>query len=168
MGWVVLVRGPGMIEAAKTTASAGAIWAIVIVAVLCLAFWLGMVAWADAHPVWRRHELPEMQGSVLGGIHRAEGGRSVAPDRYEAAIDTEGLGEVPAQRVEGEPGMAPAAAYGPGAGMGPAVPTQRRAAAGQPQPAGTGQDVPGQRGGEGDRPEQSGAGQGGTDRRGLE
>jgi len=157
-----------MIEAAKTTASAGEIWAIVIVAVLCLAFWLGIVAWADMHPVWRRHQLPDMQGSVLGGIHLAAGGRSVAPDRTEAAIETEERRGAPIESdMVAEPAMTPAAAgqpagaYGTGAATGPALPAQRRGAADQSQPAGAAPDVPGQRAGESDRPQPAGTQTGG-------
>jgi len=177
-GWVVLVRGPGMIEAVRTTASPAAIWAIVIVAVVCLAIWLGAVAWADMHPIWRHHQEPEMPGSVLGGVHRAAGGRSVAPDRNEPAIETGELAQVPAQRgMEPESATAAAAAeqraaaYGPGAAREPVLPARRQAAADQPQPAATTQaggtpEMPAQRTGDADRPEQSTAGPSSTERRG--
>jgi hypothetical protein len=170
-----------MIEAVRTTASTGAVWAIVIVAVVCLAFWLAVVAWADMHPIWRHHQDPEMQGSVLGGIHLAAGGRSVAPDRTEAAIETEERRGVPAQPgMEPEPAMAPgteqpAAAYGPGAARGPGLPAQRSGEADQPRPASTQADtvpdMPAQRTGDADQPEQSPAGPrpaGGADQRGGE
>lgn len=51
-----------MVEAAKTTASAGEVWAICVVMVICLAFWLSMVAWADKNPVHRGRDLPDMPG----------------------------------------------------------------------------------------------------------
>ena len=86
-----------MLEAVHTTASPVAIWTICIVAVACLAFWLGAVAVADMHPFWRHWQVQKMPGPVLGGMHVAEGGRSVAPDRYAPASLTEPL-EVPAQR----------------------------------------------------------------------
>ena len=126
-----------MVEAVRTTASPAAIWAIVVVATLCLAFWLGAVAWADMHPRVRHRQVPEMPGPVLGGIHVAEGGRSVAPNRDAPAAFDEPRPDVPAQRSEAaEP-------------------------AGTPEP--TGRVVPGPRGGDADQPERSGA----ADRRGT-
>ena len=77
-----------MIEAVKTTASPAEIWAIVVVAVACLAFWLGAVAWADRHPLWRDRQVPEMPGPVLGGMHLGSGGRSVAPNREAPSVLT--------------------------------------------------------------------------------
>jgi hypothetical protein len=63
-----------------------------VVAVLCLAAWLGAVAYAAAHPKVKHRRVPNMPGPVLGGMHLAEGGRSVAPNR-------DALARVPAQRT---------------------------------------------------------------------
>jgi hypothetical protein len=128
-----------MVEAVRTTASPAAIWAIVVIASVCLVFWLGAVAWADMHPPVRRRQLPEMPGPVLGGVHVAEGGRSVAPTRDAPAVFGEPLPDVPAQR------------------SGAAEP------AGTPEPAG--RVVPGQRSGETDQPERSAAGSAAADSR---
>jgi len=78
-----------MVLAAQTTASPAAIWTIVIVMVACLVFWLGAVVLADRHPYVRHPQIPEMPGPVLGGVHLAEGGRSVSPDRDAPAVFTD-------------------------------------------------------------------------------
>ena len=88
-----------MTEAVRTTASPAAIWTICVVAVLCLAFWLFMINYADKHPYVRHRRLPDMPGPVLGGIHRAEGGRSVAPNRELPADLTIPEPQVPSQRA---------------------------------------------------------------------
>ena len=139
-----------MIEAAKTTATAAEIWVICVVMVVCLAFWLSMVAWADRHPVWRGRRLPEMPGPVLGGIHVASGGRSVSPTRdappvltYEESVEFEqgeGEGEAPATerpRVPGQrsPGARPAPAGGGQAGAVPGMPAPRSGDADRPEPS---------------------------------
>jgi hypothetical protein len=131
-----------MVEAVRTTASPAAIWAIVVVAVGCLVFWLAAIWVADKNPFWRHWQAPEMQGPVLGGIHAAEGGRSVAPNREAPAVfteplQTEPLPEVPAPGVPAqrpaapEPAAAPAAGEAPAAGS--ALPAQRSADADQPE-----------------------------------
>ena len=95
-----------MVEAAKTTASAGAIWAICVVMVICLAFWLSMVAWADKHPIHRGRELPDMHVPVLGGMHVAgASGRSVAPNRDAPAVLTD-ADEMAEAWAGAEPGRA--------------------------------------------------------------
>ncbi len=88
-----------MVEAVRTTASPAAIWAICVVAVGCLAFWLGALAVADRNPYWRHWRNPDMPGPALGGTHVAEGGRSVSPDREAPAVFGETLPEVPAPRA---------------------------------------------------------------------
>ncbi len=126
-----------MILAVNTTVSAVDIWVIVIVAVGCLAFWLGAVMWADAHPDIRHRQLPDMPGPVIGGMHVAEdGGRSVSPNREAPPVL-----RVPGQRsAEPEPvsGQPP-----------PGVPV-----------------MPAQRAGEADRPEHATAAPGTPDRPG--
>jgi len=91
-----------MIEAARTTASPAAIWTIAVVALGCLAFWLVAIWIADKNPFWRHWQAPEMPRPVLGGIHAAEGGRSVSPHREAPAVFTEPLPEVPAQRADAD------------------------------------------------------------------
>ena len=85
-----------MIEAVRTTASPAAIWTICVVALGCLAFWLGAIALADKYPRWRHWQAQDMPGPALGGIPAA-GGRSVSASRDADAASTEPL-EVPAQR----------------------------------------------------------------------
>jgi hypothetical protein len=48
--------------AVRTTASPAAIWTIVVVAVVCLVFWLAMIWYADRHPYVRQSRLPDMRG----------------------------------------------------------------------------------------------------------
>jgi hypothetical protein len=48
--------------AVRTTASPAAIWTIVVVAVVCLVFWLAIIWYADAHPYVRQSRLPDMPG----------------------------------------------------------------------------------------------------------
>jgi hypothetical protein len=132
-----------VILAVNTTVSAVDIWAIVIVAVLCLAFWLGAVMWADSHPDIRHRQLPEMPGPVIGGMHVAEdGGRSVSPNR-EAP---------PVLRVPGQRSTEPEPASG-------------QPASGQPAPGQPAPEVPGMRAGEADRPERAAAAPGSTPER---
>lgn len=127
-----------MILAARTMASPGAIWLICAVAVVCLAFWLYMVMVVATRPSVRHRRMPHMQGAVLGGMHLAEGGRSVAPNRELPAllpdlVQTETGQRVPAQRVPGLPEPARAAGAGP-------IPAQRTADAGTTAQAGTAAD----------------------------
>lgn len=129
-----------MYEAVKTTASAGEIWTIVIVAVGCLAFWLGAVAWADMHPFVRSRQAPDMQGPVLGGMHLGSGGRSVSPNREAPSVLTN-VDEMPYDQRDYQPEHDEAAQWEGGArGTGePWVPVQRgaepRPAPAEPEPA---------------------------------
>jgi hypothetical protein len=114
--------------AVRTTASPAAIWAIVIVAVVCLAFWLIMVMVYANRPDPRYRRMADMPGPVLGGIHMAAGGRSVAPTRDASAVLGEDfLTDLSAERP------APAAQVptqrGPDAPTKP-IPAQRTAADG--------------------------------------
>jgi hypothetical protein len=164
-----------MVEAVRTTASPAAIWAICIVAVACLAFWLIMISYADKHPYVRHRRLPEMPGPVLGGVHLAEGGRSVAPGRELPAVLPDLAAtepHIPAQRTRRQqpaPTAAPTPA-GAGASAKPATAPEPAGAEGWPQPtmsgasaeptaagrpAGTGarpESVPAQRTAPGDAP----------------
>jgi hypothetical protein len=83
------------LSAVHTLASAAGIWAIVIVAVVCLAFWLTMVVTMAQRGYARderrqRHapQLPhvgERDLPVVGGMHAGHGGRSLGPTRDEPA-----------------------------------------------------------------------------------
>ncbi|MGH3215200.1 MAG: hypothetical protein ACRDL9_11570 [Trebonia sp.] len=58
--------------ALRTTASPAAIWVIVVVSVVLLAFWLAMVMVYAARPDPRLRRVADRPGPVLGGIHMAE------------------------------------------------------------------------------------------------
>jgi hypothetical protein len=116
-----------MTEAVRTTASPAAIWTICVVAVLCLAFWLFMINYADKHPYVRPRRLPDMPGPVPGGVHLAEGGRSVAPNRELPADLTVPEPRVPPQHTpqpSAEPVRTSEPTAAPGTQPGP-VPAQR-------------------------------------------
>lgn len=142
-----------MVEAVRTTASPAAIWAICIVAVACLAFWLGMVSYADRHPYVRNRRLPEMPGPVLGGYHVAEGGRSVAPNREAPAERGDLFADLAAQApTAGHPGEAETGRPQVPAQRGPRAPAEPTA---PPSPTGAGarpEPVPAQRTAPGDTP----------------
>ena len=85
-----------MYLAVKTTATPVEIWAIVIVAVICMAFWLAMVVGFASRPDPRKRERSQLmdipvvggvQVPVAGGMHVAAGGRSVAPSRDAPATE---------------------------------------------------------------------------------
>lgn len=167
-----------MIEAAKTYASTGEIWAIVVVAVVSLAIWLVGIAWTAEHPMWRHHQLPDMQGPVVGGMHVAEGGRSVAPNREAPPVLTIVDETRPDQ---GDTAPYPATAPYPGSpapypGPGPAadrprVPGQQRQEGVAQPPAGQragAQPMPAQRTGEADQPEHAATGAAGMVHRAAE
>lgn len=162
-----------MIEAAKTYASTGEIWAIVVVAVISLAIWLVGIAWTAEHPTWRHHQLPDMQGPVVGGMHVAEGGRSVAPNRVAPPVLTivdettpDQAGTEPEREMAGAPYPGP----GPAAGR-PRVPGQQRQEGVAQPPAGQragAQSMPAQRTGDADQPEHATTGAGGMAHRAAE
>jgi hypothetical protein len=127
-----------MVDAVRTTASPAAIWTICVVAVACLAFWLGMVVVYATRPDPRHRRVTDLSVPVLGGIHMAAGGRSVAPTRDAPAV-IEDFGTLGA-RPAGETGAGPAARPRVPAQRGPAapaepIPAQRAAGAGQPTAA---------------------------------
>lgn len=133
---MVLAWGPAMDLAVRTTASPAAIWTIVVVAVVCLAFWLAMVMVYANRPDPRNRRVAELPGPVLGGIHLAAGGRSVSPTRdapamFDDETSEQGLAapdaaqpQVPVQRAARAPAEP--------------IPAQRPASGG-PEPASTGQ-----------------------------
>ncbi len=119
-----------MIEAARTLASPAATWAIVIVAVSCLAFWLSMIMIAD------RQQVKASGPSLMPGepVQALGGTRQGAARRDHPAT----LG-VPGQRAAEAPaGPLPADA--------PTRPDLR-----------VYREMPAQRSGEGDRAERSGS-----------
>jgi hypothetical protein len=157
-----------MVEAVRTTASPTAIWAIVVVAVVCLAFWLIAVAYADAHPYVRQQRLPDMPGPVLGGMDQAEGGRSVAPNRDSPAEGGDLADLAAATPGAGQPGAAAEASQRQVPGQrGPQAPAEPVAARGaEPGPRGEGagdaptEPIPAQRGAPADTEAANRAGRG--------
>jgi len=97
-----------MYLAERTTASPAAIWVIVVVAVVLLAFWLFMVMVFATRPDPRLRPANGMPGPVRGGIRMAAGGHSV-----EAPAEP-----IPAQRSAAD-SPAPADTAGSGAGGSP-------------------------------------------------
>jgi hypothetical protein len=83
------------LSAVHQLATPAGIWAIVIVAVVCLAFWLTMVVTVAqrgyARDERRRRQAPQLPRvggrdlPVIGGMHAGAGGRSLAPSRDEPA-----------------------------------------------------------------------------------
>ena len=94
--------------ALKTTASPAAIWVIVVVAVVLLAFWLFMVMVYANRPDPRLRPAAGMPGPARGGIRMAAGGHSV-----EAPAEP-----IPAQRSAAD-SPAPADTAGSGAAGSP-------------------------------------------------
>jgi hypothetical protein len=63
---MVLTGGPAMVEAAQAAATSAVIWVIIVVAVLCLAFWLIAVLVADRRQAkLSRRRIPDRPGAVL-------------------------------------------------------------------------------------------------------
>ena len=106
--------------AVRTTASPGAIWTIVVVAVVLLAFWLFMVMVYANRPDPRFRQLAEMAGPALGGDVRTDLG--AAPQQET---------RVPVQR--GPQAHAPVA--GAVEPQPEPIPAQRTTPADAPQPA---------------------------------
>jgi hypothetical protein len=97
-------------EGVHTNASWPAILAICVVALVCLAALLFAVTFADAHPrVAPRPQQPELPGPVVGGVHTAAGGRSVAPSRDSSARPGEDFFTDLAAARPGEPPDEPSA-----------------------------------------------------------
>jgi hypothetical protein len=98
-----------MYLAAKVTATPVETWAIVIVAVICLAFWLVMVVGIAPRPDVRQRQrqprAPQVPFAgtppvpVSGGMHVAAGGRSVAPSRDAPAMEVPTLAEAAGSEV---------------------------------------------------------------------
>src|SRR6266700_1719022 len=125
---MVLAGGLAMVEAAQTEAAPAAIWVIIVVVLLCLAFWLTAVMVADRRQATlsRRQRMPDVPGPALGGSQAARTGQAAgtgqaeqtgqaaagAVPRARRAPDTQ-AGPVPqargrgAQRADGTPTEAP-------------------------------------------------------------
>jgi hypothetical protein len=71
------------------------LWVMCVIILGCLALWLVAVFMAARNPVWRNPRT-EIKGPVQGGRHIAAGGRSVAPDRDQSAMES-GIPDTPAQ-----------------------------------------------------------------------
>lgn len=135
-----------MVEAARTTASTGAIWAIVIVAVVALAFWLVAIYLADRSQV-----------RASGRARTATWPVDVSPWAQGSMAD-EQAGEIPEQAAP-----EPAGARGRHVRDEPATEGETPTRVDIPaQPAaGSGRHaMPAQRTGDADRAERSRAGQG--------
>lgn len=161
-----------MIEAVRTNVSPAGVWAVVVVAVACLAFWLVALAVASRYPGVHHRRTPGMPGPVLGGTHVSDCGRSVAPSRASAAMfDADEADAMAAAGAasEGSPVAAPhpvpvPSQRVPGAAPAPSQPTPGQPVLTQPSP---GQRAPGQpdapvmpaqRSGDADRPQHTAAG----------
>jgi hypothetical protein len=130
---MVLVGGPVMFLAVKTTTSAAGLWVIVVVAVGCLALWLYMVE-VFATRRGTRHDrigtaaAPELESRQAESRH-AEGATATAS---EVAVTRDDLPLVPRPRDSDR-----LPADGPGAGPpeGWTPPRQRQSPTDQPAPA---------------------------------
>ena len=88
-----------MYLAEKTTASPAGIWAIVIVAVVCLAFWLVMVVGIAPRPDARqRRGQQSLRVPLAGGDQVPVSGAPVTETRDD-------LHPLPSPRSTGEPGV---------------------------------------------------------------
>jgi hypothetical protein len=117
----MVLLGASMIEAAaiRDVISPVALGIMCVIVVGSLIAWLGAVFLAARTPYAKHRNLPRLQSQVLGGMHEAEGGRSVAPTR-DAPVDV--TPRVPEQRQpeRGEPERPPVAiGEGPGPDPGP-------------------------------------------------
>jgi hypothetical protein len=94
-----------MVAASQTTASTGGIWAIVIVAVLALAFWLTAIVLADRSQV-RASGRARLAGEVGPVPRGAWAGGSVPGERADDEAVSQGerptRADIPAQRA-GQP-----------------------------------------------------------------
>ena len=106
--------------AVRTTASPAAIWTIVVVAVVLLAFWLFMVMVYANRPDPRFRQLAGMAGPALGGDVHADLGAAPQPET-----------SVPVQRGQ----QAPATVAGAVQSQAEPIPVQRSTPADAPQPA---------------------------------
>jgi hypothetical protein len=80
---MVLVGGPAVVEAVRTTASTFAIWAIIAVAMLCLATWLVSIYIADSHQT-RLSRLRRQMDAPRPAVGEAAPAASIPGQRREA------------------------------------------------------------------------------------
>lgn len=85
------------------TASAGVVWAIVVVAVAGLAVWLIAVGFAQRTPYFRHAHHDRRRGRVQGGTH-VGGGRSVGPRRDARVVPDENPDDSTLPDHAGRPG----------------------------------------------------------------
>ena len=163
---MVLSWGLTMYEAAQTNVSTAGIWAIIVVAVACLAFWLGALALAARNPgvgdkrtPGMNRRMSGMMGPVLGGTHVSDCHRSVAPSRSSEAT----FADAEAEAILGAT-VASSAPAAPGQRVTGGAPVPSQSGAGQ---SGAGQSggrqagaptVPAQQTGDADQPRRAGAG----------
>jgi len=115
----------------QTTASTAGIWAIVIVGVIFLAFYLFMVCVIAPRPDRPSGRVSDLRVAVLGGTHLSSGGRSLSPRRDELATV---MATIPGQRQDaGVTVVRPGAQEG--TPIGTPMPMQREPAADQPTSA---------------------------------
>jgi hypothetical protein len=140
-----------MVEAARTTASTGAIWAIVIVAVVALAFWLVAIYLADRSQVRASGRARAVTWPVYVG------------QWAQGSMADEQAGEIPEQAAPEQAAPEPTEARGRHVRDEPATKGETPTRVDIPaQPAaGSGRHaMPAQRTGDADRAERSRAGQG--------
>jgi hypothetical protein len=145
-----------MFEAARTTASTGATWAIVIVSVSVLAFWLAAIYLADRSQVrasgrarpetWPAYEGPWARGGMAG-----EQAAQVPEQAVREPADARGRH---ARDETAPPGEAPTRVD---------IPAQPGEASAQPAAESGRHAMPTQRTGDADRAERTRAGQGTPD-----
>lgn len=137
-----------MYLAAKTVATPLETWAIVLVAVIGLAFWLVMVVGIAPRPDAKKRQREQQALQVpfagatpvpvSGGVHAAAGGRSVAPSRDAPAMEMPAPVEVPGSEAPGrEAPDAEAEGTKETRDDLPTVPGQRRPAQPAGEPAGS-------------------------------
>jgi hypothetical protein len=126
---MVLVGGPAMVEAVQTATSTFGIWAIVVVAVVCLAVWLIGISVADNIQVresrrwWRRlHASDQALGGREAALGSAESWADPGADPYQLPNNVRGAelsaaGQEAADRQRVAAGLDSAAAQRAAAGQ---------------------------------------------------
>ena len=137
-----------MVEAARTTASTGAIWAIVIVAVVALAFWLVAIYLADRSQVRasgraRAATWPVYPGSWASGSMADEQAGEIPEQAAPGPDEARGRHVRDEPATEGETPTRVDIPAQPAAGSGRhAMPTQRTGDADRAERSRTGQGTP--------------------------
>jgi hypothetical protein len=105
-----------MIEAAarRDVVSPVALGITCVIIAASIGAWVAVVFLAARRPYAKNRSLPRMQSQVLGGMHEAESGRSVAPTR-DAPVTVTPRAPVQRQPGQAEPERPPVAiGEGPG------------------------------------------------------